>query len=93
MFFGIKNSISEQCGTLGPSMRQFRLWLGLERLYLRFTQQKHGGRSHRLRPPFLIAPARRLSPRSRGLVPAQQGNFAQHKSRRHHPGSLVQYAD
>jgi hypothetical protein len=30
---------------------------------------------------------------SAALAPAQQGNFAQHKSLRHHPGSLAQYAD
>jgi hypothetical protein len=86
----------------------FRRWLGLERLHLRFTQLKKRGRSHRLRPHFFIAPARcpyqptlrlrvaqalRLSPPCPRTAGEQQGNFAQHKSLRHHPGSLVQYTD
>jgi hypothetical protein len=52
-----------------------RRWLGLDRLHLRFTQP--------IATAMRFAPARRLSPRSRGTAA---------RSRRHHPGSLVQYA-
>jgi hypothetical protein len=64
--FEIANSICVRYHVSSPVLGLSRRRLGLERLVLRFTQQNNGGRSHRLRPLFFIAPARRLSPHSRG---------------------------
>ncbi len=65
--------INEQCHTWCLSMRLSRRWLGLERLYLRFTQ--------RIATAMHFVPARRPA--------ARHCDYAQHKSLRHYPGSLV----
>jgi hypothetical protein len=65
---------------------------------LRFTQPiataMHFGaarRPYQPTPRLRAGQALRLSPPCPRTAGEQQGNFAQHKSRRHHPGCWVQY--